>query len=115
MNSSLLEFYNHPNIIDVFLPNESSSVLISPLSTAREIYWLPNELWDIIQNIRSLKQIIQSFKRILFGKEAIWSLNDPFPFFLHCHVHLFYLLIDNLFSKHIRFFYKIDFSSGRLV
>jgi len=89
--------------------------LISPLSTAREIYWFPDELWGIFRNIRSIKKSIQSLKKIIYGKEAIWSLDDPFPFLLHYHIHIFYLLFENLFSKHIRFFNKIDCSIGKLI
>jgi hypothetical protein len=114
INSAVTEFYNHPNMVDAFFPNESLS-LISPLITAREIYWFPNELWRIIRNIRSIKNLNESLKRIFYGKEAIWSWNDPFPFLLHYHIHLFYLLLENLFSKHIRFFNKIDCSIGKLI
>jgi len=113
-NSTITEFYNHPNMIDVYFPNESLS-LISPLITAREIYWLPDELWRIFRNIRSIKKLVQTLKKIFYGKEAIWSYDDPFPFLLHYHIHIFYLLLENLFSKDIRFFNKIDCSIGKLV
>jgi hypothetical protein len=113
-NSAITEFYNHPNVVNAFFPDECSS-LTRPLSTAREIYWLPHEIWRIIRNIRSIKKTIQSLKRIYTGKEAIWSWDDPFPFLFHYHIHIFYLLLENLFSKHLRFFHQIDCSIGKLV
>lgn len=114
VNSAITSFYNHPNVADAYFLNESLSSLIVPLSTARLTYWLPHELWDLFRNIRSSKKSIESLKIIFYGKEAIWSWDDPLPFLLHYHIHLLYLLFDNLFSKQIRFFNKIDCCIGTL-
>jgi len=113
LNSAFTSFYNHPNVADAYFPNNSLSVLV-PSSTARLTYWLPHELWDLFRNIRSIKRSIESLKRIFYGKEAIWSWDDPLPFLLHYHIHIVYLLFDNLFSRHVRFFNKIDCSIGTL-
>jgi hypothetical protein len=114
INSMITKFYNHPNLVDAYFPQESLS-LISPLITAREIYWFPDEIWRICHHIRSIKKSLPSLKRILFGKEAIWFADDPLPFLFHYHIHIFYLLVENLFTKHIRFIQKIDCSIGKLV
>ena len=110
INSAITTFYNHPNLADAYFSSEPSLCIV-PLSTARLIYWLPHEFW----NIRSIKNSVESFKRIYSGKEAIWSWNDPLPFFFHYHIHFLYLLLNNLFSKNVRFFYKIDCCIGKLV
>jgi hypothetical protein len=112
VNSAITAFYNHPNLVDAYFPSELSSSIV-PLSSARLIYWLPHEVWNIVRNIRSLKKSFQSLKTIFYGKEAIWSRDDPLPFLLHYHIHILYLLLDNLFSKHVRFFNKIDCCIGR--
>jgi hypothetical protein len=114
INSTITDFYNHPNLADAYFPKQSLS-LISPLRNAREIYWFPHEIWRICRNIRSIDISVQSLKRILFGREAIWSVDDPLPFLFHYHIHILYLLIENLFSKPIRFFQKIDCSIGKLI
>ncbi|CAF3629973.1 unnamed protein product [Adineta steineri] len=111
VNSAITSFYSHPNIADAYLSNECLSMRM-PLSSARLIYWLPHELWHLFRNIRSTKDALKSLKTIFYGKEAIWSWNDPLPFLLHYHIHILYLLLNNLFSKHIRFFNEIDCSIG---
>lgn len=110
VHSAITTFYNRPNIADAyFLPSPPTPII--SLSTAREMYWLPHELWRIIRNIGTINQ---SFKRIFYGKEAIWSWNDPLPFLLHYHLHLVYLLLDNLRPSSITFFHKIDCCLGEL-
>lgn len=114
INSVITMFYNHPNIPHAYLCREPSE-LLKPLITTREIYWLPNEIWRMIVRIRSMKECVRTTRRILFGKEAIWSWDDPLPFLFHYHIHFFYLLLENLVSKECRFFQKIDCSLGELI
>ena len=113
VNSAITAFYNHPNIVDAYFPPGPSSSIV-PLPTARLTYWLPHELWNIFRNIRSIKKSIGSLKIIFSGKEAIWSWDDPLPFLLHYHIHFLYLLFENLFSRRVRFFNKIDCCMGEL-
>jgi hypothetical protein len=113
VHSAITAFYNHPNIADAYFRSDLSTPLI-PLPTARETYWITHELWRIFRNIGSIKKSFQSLKKIFFGKEAIWSWDDPLPFLLHYHVHLVYLLLDNLRPSYVRFFHKIDCCLGEL-
>jgi hypothetical protein len=109
VHSAITAFYNQPNVADAYFhPSPSSPIL--PLSTARETYWITHELWRIIRN----QGLFQSLKRIIFGKEAIWSWNDPLPYLLHYHIHIVYLLLDNLRPSRVRFFHKIDCCLGEL-
>jgi len=108
--SALTLFYNHPNLADVYVSDEIPPVVIRPLSTARVIYWLPNELWMIIRNVRSMRHSL-----MFAGKEALWSSIDPLPFLFHYSIHFLSLLLTNIFSKNIRFYQKIDFAIGKLV
>ncbi|UJR13809.1 hypothetical protein I4U23_000820 [Adineta vaga] len=113
VNSVITSFYNHPFVANAYFESESTSMIV-PLSSTRIIYWLPNELWQFCRNIRSMKKLMACLRMIFTGKEAIWSWNDPLPFLLHYHIHFLYLLFDNLFSKQIRFFNKIDCCMGTL-
>jgi hypothetical protein len=113
VHSAITAFYNHPNAADAYFPPRPSKPIV-PLPTARETYWLPHELWRIFKNIRSMKTVSQSLKTIFNGKEAIWSWNDPLPFLLHYHVHIVYLLLDNLHPSRARYFQKIDCCIGEL-
>ncbi|UJR33410.1 hypothetical protein I4U23_020855 [Adineta vaga] len=113
VHSAITAFYNHPNLADAYLPSLHSRIMI-PLSTARETYWLTHELWRIIRHIQSMDKVWESLRRIFTGREAIWSFDDPLPFLLHYHVHIVYLLLDNLRPSRIRFFHKIDCCLGEL-
>ncbi|CAF1309180.1 unnamed protein product [Adineta ricciae] len=113
VHSAITAFYNHPRIADAYFPSDFQTTMI-PLPTARETYWLTHELWRIIRNIQSSDQVCQSLQRIFYGREAIWSFDDPLPFLLHYHVHIVCLLLDNLRPTRIRFFHKVDCCLGEL-
>ena len=113
VHSAITAFYNQSNLARAyFRPPLSTPIL--PLANARETYWLPYELWRIFYNIRTPEKSLISLKRILFGKEAIWSWKDPLPFLLHYNVHFVYLLLDNLRPNMVRYFTKIDCCIGEL-
>lgn len=61
-----------------------------------------------------MKALRDTLTRIFAGKEAVWAWDDPLPFFLHYHIHFWYLLLDNLFSRHVRFFNTMDCAAGTL-
>ena len=113
VHSAITAFYNQPNVADAYFQPGPSKAIV-PLSTARETYWLTHELWRGLRNIRSMKKVCQSVQRIVNGKEAIWSGDDPLPFLLHYHVHIVYLLLDNLRPSRGRYFAKIDCCIGEL-
>ena len=113
VHSAITAFYNHPNLADAYFRPGPSSPFV-PLPSARETYWLPYELWRLFRNIGSGKKVLKSFQTIIHGKEAIWSWNDPLPFLLHYHVHIVYLLLDNLRASRGRYFAKVDFCIGEL-
>lgn len=113
VHSAITAFYNQSNLARAYFQPPLSTPII-PLASARETYWLPHELWRFFRNLRTPKKSLISLKRILSGKEAIWSWDDPLPFLLHYHVHIVYLLLDNLRPSMIRFFNKIDCCIGEL-
>lgn len=113
VHSAITAFYNHPNLVDGYFPPAVEKLLI-PLPSARETYWLTHELWRIVSNLGSMEKVRRSLKRILHGREAIWSWNDPLPFLLHYHLHVVFLLLENLRPSRARFFAKIDCCIGEL-
>lgn len=113
MHSAITSFYNHPNIADAYF-RPAPPKIIQPSSDAREIYWLPHELWRLLSSIYSWKKVRNVFETVYRGREAIWALDDPLPFLLHYHVHLVYLLLDNLRFSRGRYFSKIDCCIGEL-
>lgn len=113
IHSAITAFYNHPDVASGYFRPPLEKPLV-PRPSARETYWLPYELWRIFYNIRSMKKVRQSVGRLIHGREAIWSWNDPLPFLLHYHVHLVFLLLENLRPCRGRFFTKIDCCIGEL-
>ena len=113
VHSAITAFYDQPHVADAYFQPGPSKAIV-PLSTARETYWLTHELWRVLRNIRSMEKVCQSVQRIVNGKEAIWSGDDPLPFLLHYHVHIVYLLLDNLRPSRGRYFAKIDCCIGEL-
>lgn len=113
VHSAITAFYNHPRIADAYFPPPAATPMI-PLANARETYWLPHELWRILHHIQSMDKVSHSLRTIFTGREAIWSWDDPLPFLLHYHLHIVYLLLDNLRPSRVRFFHKIDCCLGEL-
>lgn len=113
VHSAITAFYQNSNVAQAYFEPILSKPIV-PLATARETYWITHELWRILRNLNSKKICLESLKRILYGKEAIWSWDDPLPYLLHYHLHIVYLLVDNLRPSHVRFFNKIDCCIGEL-
>ena len=43
VDSNVISFYNHPQVASAYFEDESSTMIV-PLTSARQIYWLPYEL-----------------------------------------------------------------------
>lgn len=93
-HTAITAFYNHPLVAEAYLDTKHlPNGPIQLYSNARETYWLYHELWNLfkVRRIEDLRRVLQ---RLIHGKEAIYSIEDPFPFFLHYNVHMPYVLIN---------------------
>ena len=98
-HSAIINFYNHPNVAEAYLSTLSlPNGPIQPRSNAREIYWLHYELWNLCK-VRSIEDLLLILRRLIHGKEAIWSIEDPLPFFFQYTMHLPYILIYSLYEQ----------------
>lgn len=105
-HTAITTFYNHPLVAEAYLGTARlANGPIQPKSTARPTYWLYHELWNLFQ-VRSAQDLMQQLKVFRDGKEALYSVDDPWPFFLHYTVHLPRILIDHL--QYMIPFDKID-------
>ncbi|UJR19992.1 hypothetical protein I4U23_023126 [Adineta vaga] len=105
-HTAITTFSNHPLVAEAYLGTERLlNEPIQPKSNARLTYWLYHELWNIFK-IRNIQDLIKQWKVFLHGKEALYSVDDPLPFFLHYTVHLPRMIIYHLL--HIIPFDKID-------
>jgi predicted ATP-grasp superfamily ATP-dependent carboligase len=105
-HTAIVTFYNHQDVPKAYLNDTSSSDnLTQPHSTAKEVYWLHHELWNLFK-VRSWLQFEIILRRFLYGKEAIYAVDDPLPFLLQYTVHIPRMLIYHL--THMRFYTKID-------
>lgn len=105
-HTAITTFYNHPDVAKAYLSSQPLlNAPVQPYSSAREVYWLYHELWHLFQ-VREMKDLIRVIHRLVNGKEAIYSIEDPLPFFLQYTVHIPLLLVYNLRS--MTYFKKID-------
>lgn len=105
-HTAITVFYNQPRVAEAYFGTEPLlDGPIQPKSNARSIYWLYHELWNIFK-IRSMKDFIRQSKIFLNGKEALFSVEDPLPFFLHYTIHLPGMILYHL--QHMIYFNKID-------
>ena len=105
-HTAITAFYNQPLVAQAYL--DSDGLLdryIEPKSNARETYWLYHELWNLL-HVRNVDEFLRIMKLFLHGKEAIYSLDDPLPFFLHYSYHMPRLILYNIL--HRKFYTKID-------
>ena len=106
-HTAITTFYNHPLVAQAYLNPEqlAQECPVQPKATAREIYWLYHELWNLFK-VRSTKDLIRQCQLFLNGKEAIFSVDDPLPFFLHYSIHMPRLIFYYL--RHMKYYKKID-------
>ncbi|CAF0925761.1 unnamed protein product [Adineta steineri] len=98
-HTAILNFYNHSRVAEAYLDKEPlSNGPIQPRSDAREIYWLYYELWNLCR-VKSIEDLLLILKRLLHGKEGIWSIDDPLPFFFQYTIHLPYVLMYSLYEQ----------------
>ncbi|CAF0818576.1 unnamed protein product [Adineta steineri] len=98
-HTAILNFYNHSRVAEAYLDKEPlSNGPIQPRSDAREIYWLYYELWNLCR-VKSIEDLLLILKRLLHGKEGIWSIDDPLPFFFQYTIHLPYVLIYSIYEQ----------------
>ncbi|CAF0822879.1 unnamed protein product [Adineta steineri] len=97
-HTAIVAFYNHSGVAETYV--DTKHLLhgpIQPYSNTRECYWLHHELWDLL-NVRHMEDFLRILRRLFNGKEAIYSVEDPLPFFLHYTLHMPYVLICHLLN-----------------
>lgn len=102
-HTAITTFYNQPIVAQAYL--NLFDGCIQPNSNAREIYWFYHELWNLF-HVRNVEDFLRIVKLFVQGKEAIYSLDDPLPFFLHYSYHMPRLILYSII--HRKFYTKID-------
>lgn len=121
-HSAMTLFYNHPDLAAAYLnPTsnlisnpmaDSTAMPITPLATAKPVYWLYHELWRLTE-VRSWTDLKHRIQTLWRGKEALWESWDPLPFLLVPHWQITLLLLQNLTQA--KGWVRIDFNIGKLV
>ena len=112
-HSAITLFSNHPKLAEANLSSTADSYPIKPLENCRPTYWLFHELWRFVYHLRSPRDALAVFKRILKGKDSVFNWRDPLPFLMLHHWHIPLLLMRDLHEK--RGWLRIDFNIGKLV
>ena len=112
-HTAIAPFYNHPLVAEAFLDTKHlPNGPIQPYSDARECYWLYHELWNILK-VRCMKDFLTILQRLFNGKEAVYSVEDPLPFFLHYTFHMPYILMCHFINPTP--FTKVDCNLGLIL
>ncbi len=107
-HSAITMFYDQPDMARAYLEDDVPTLRPSPSS--RPTYWTYNELWRVLSHPRTA---LERLRVMWHGKDAIFDLDDPLPFFMVHHLHMPSLLLHNLRRR--KPWIRIDFNIGKLV
>ncbi len=107
-HSAITMFHEHPDLARAYL--EDGVPTIAPLPSSRPTYWLYHEVWRLVTQPGRRRARLRT---ILAGRDAIFALDDPLPFFVVHHVSIPWLLLQNLVRG--RTWVSIDINIGKLV
>ena len=112
-HTAITTFYDHPLVAEAYLGTKRlSNAPIQPYPNSREIYWLHHELWNLLK-VRCVEDLVRILKRFLHGKEAIYAIDDPLPFFFQYTLHMPCVLITNLLKPEP--YRKVDCNLGMVL
>jgi predicted ATP-grasp superfamily ATP-dependent carboligase len=106
-HSAITMFYDHSGVAAAYL--EDGHPMIVPNPSARPTYWIYHELWRLLTQPRRLARL----RTIVSGTDAVFSWQDPLPYFGLHHLQIPALLLGNLRAR--KGWSRIDFNIGKLV
>jgi len=106
-HSAITMFYDHPDVAAAYL--EDGHPMIVPNPSARPTYWIYHELWRLLTEPRRVARL----RTIAAGTDAVFSWQDPLPYFGLHHLQIPALLLRNLRAR--KGWSRIDFNIGKLV
>ncbi len=109
-HSAITMLDGHPGLADAYLGPDHEGEPLQPLPGSRPTYWLYHELWRLLVRERPRRSTLRV---VLEGRDAIWSVRDPWPFLLEHHRQVPVLLARSLVRG--RDWIRIDFNIGKLV
>jgi hypothetical protein len=107
-HSAITLFHDHPDLARAYL--ETGGDVVRPVPGVTPTYWLYHELWQAVRHPGSWRHHLQVLRE---GRDAVFDVRDPWPFFLLYHLHLPSLLVQNLLR--LKPWAKIDVNIGKLV
>lgn len=111
-HSAITLFHNQPEAIAAYYSSEKQAQTFIPNKESGHTFWIFHELYRLL-TAGSLSRFVFLLKRIYTGKEAIFSWDDPWPFWMHYFIHIPYQLIKCT-ADGIEWT-KIDFNIGKLI
>ncbi|WP_299576667.1 ATP-grasp enzyme [uncultured Williamsia sp.] len=106
-HSAITMFYDHPELAAAYLDDGHPTIVPTP--TSRPTHWIYHELWRLLTG-PDRRARWNSIRR---STDAIFSPEDPLPFFMVHHAHIPSLLLANLRAR--RGWARIDLNIGKLV
>jgi hypothetical protein len=111
-HSAITLFHNQPSGANAYYAFADSSKTYLPNENSGHTYWLYHELHRLL-NSDNLEQFTLLLLRMATGKEAIFSEQDPLPFWFNNHINIPYQILQTI--KDEVPWTRIDFNIGKLI
>ena len=113
-HSAITLLAGHPALAGAYLDDVEESVpVLEPPLGGRPTRWTYHELWQLLRHARDPVRRREHLRVLLGGTDAVFSVDDPWPFWMLHHVHVPSLLLAN--AVRLRPWLKIDLNIGKLV
>ena len=112
-HSAITMYYDDPRLAPAYLDKTPLEEPVRPFPSSRPTYWIYHEIWRLLAQLRSRRNIIERLRTIARGRDAVFDWRDPLPFLMLHHLHVPLLLIGDLRER--RGWVRIDFNIGKLV
>ena len=112
-HSAITTFHDSELLADAYLCDNKLSHPLRPKENSRPTYWLYHELWRMLVKVHRPRKLLERFRVVWNGSEAIFDWHDPLPFLMVYHFQIPLLLLKDIYKR--RGWVRIDFNIGKLV
>ena len=113
-HSAITLLAGDPRLAAAYLDDLPDSVVaLEPPLGGRPTRWTYHELWQLLRHAGDPARRREHLRVLLGGTDAVFDVDDPWPFWVLHHVHVPSLLLAN--AVRLRPWLKVDLNIGKLV
>ncbi len=113
-HSAITLLDGHPDLPGAYLETRpAGTAALEPPQGGRTTRWTYHELWQLLRHVGDPVRRREHLRVLVHGTDAVFSVEDPVPFWMLHHVHVPSLLLANLAG--LRPWLKVDLNIGKLV